>query len=153
MPATDDLGKTISDGGSRRVLRASRTRRFILCLVTESLAAFLDTTTAYPVVSFGRVALKFGDEIRLPDLKAGAKSIRLSRFWRGNTAGFKRTGVYGRACASSARFCVRRRFLSARGIRASSLAYAFSADKFFLPYEIKELSYTHDTNRFSTESH
>lgn len=139
--------------GAESCLKAPSTRRFMRCLVTERRAVFFDTTTAYPVVFFGIIALKFGDEMRLPAFKADENSVRGSRFRRGNTISLKRTSVYGLSYASSALFYALTRFSSVRGIRASSLAYAFSADKFFLPYEIKELSYTHDTNRFSTKSH
>lgn len=88
MSATLDFGKTMSDCGRWKVLRASLTRLFILCLVTESLAVFLDTTTAYPLASFGTVIEKFGDEIRLPFLTADWNSARGNRFRRGSTANY-----------------------------------------------------------------
>lgn len=70
-------------GGSR--LRVSSTRRFMRCLVVERRATFLDTMTAYPLIFFGRIAVKFGDETRRPLLRADGNATRGSRFLRGNT--------------------------------------------------------------------
>lgn len=88
ISATDDFGKTMSDCGRWSVLRAARTRRFIRCLVTESRATFLDTTTAYPSAFFGRITLKCADETRRPFSRAEGNSERASLFCRGNTIGF-----------------------------------------------------------------
>ena len=87
MLRTDARGYSTTDSGiedgSR--LSASRTRRFIRCLVTESLAVFLDTMTAYPAVFLEIVALKFAEDTLLPLFRADGKSERESRFRRGNT--------------------------------------------------------------------
>lgn len=88
------------EGGSGSFPRASSTFRFILCLVTESLAVFFDTTTAYPSAFFEITAEKFADEMRRPDLVARINSERFSRLWRGNTV-FKRKAVYGLSCVVS----------------------------------------------------
>ena len=77
----------MTDGGRFVLspLSAPSTLRFILCLVTESLAVFLDTTTAYPSVSLGKTAVKFNDENRRPLLRAVGNAEREMRFCLGNT--------------------------------------------------------------------
>ena len=74
----------MSEGGrgEGRARSAASTRRFMRCLVTERRATFLDTTTAYPFASLGRVAVKCADEIRRPVERAGEKTARGSRWWR-----------------------------------------------------------------------
>jgi len=64
MLRTDVRGYSMTDVGmgAGSCRRASSTRRFILCLVTERRATFLDTTTACPVVFPERIALKFAED-------------------------------------------------------------------------------------------
>ena len=83
-------------GGRFNIRRADSILRFMLCLVTESRAIFLGTTTAYPSPSFGITAAKWVDEIlRLVAIAAGNKD-RGNRFLRGNTANIRRKGVFDR---------------------------------------------------------
>ncbi len=80
-----DVG--VGDGSLRR---ASSTRRFIRCLVTESLATFLDTITAYPTVFFVIIALKFAEDTLRPLFITNGKSVRESLFRRVNTVVLRR---------------------------------------------------------------
>lgn len=79
MSFTEDVGKIINAGGSGVVRRASSTRRFMRCLVTERRATFLDTTTAYPFAPLGRMMVKCADEIRRPVGEARERAARESR--------------------------------------------------------------------------
>ena len=67
------------------VRSAASTRRLIWCRVTESRATFLGTMTAYPLVSFDKIAEKWGEETRLPAERTLGNTVRESRYVRGNT--------------------------------------------------------------------
>jgi hypothetical protein len=122
------------------------------CLVTDILAVFLDTMTAYPSAFLGRMAVKFIEESLFPLFKDGANSERFSRFCFGNT-GFMRKAVFYLFFAVSVLFCAQSLSFSLRGIRAFLLFCVFWADMFVLTCEMKCLGYTQDTNRFSTKCH
>jgi len=66
------------------VRRASSTRRFIRCRVTERRATFLGTTTAYPLALFENTAEKCMEEKRRPERILG-NNARERRFLIGNT--------------------------------------------------------------------
>jgi len=77
------LGKTIIALGSFFiVLSIANILRFTLCLVTDNLAIFLDTTTAYPSEILGITTIKCGDVNRRPLRRAVGKSARGNLFLR-----------------------------------------------------------------------
>lgn len=106
------------------------------CLVTESLAVFLDTTTAYPLTSLGRIAIKFADETRLPIARAVEKSSLFNRFRRGNTAVLRSKALatdsapFLHNLAAGARFGPYAESVSFRSLPLFGLVCSFRHDKY-----------------------
>ncbi len=132
MELTGDFGKRMRDRGRGRVRRASSTRRFMRCRVTESRATFFDTTTAYPRPSFEARAVKFADENLLPSESSVGNASRASRSLRGNTK-IRRRGAYDRCGGGSELFYGQNLFSYARGIRGSAHVYVSLVDRFVWP--------------------